>query len=99
MMRRALAAWILLVAALAIASPAAAEDVWAVRRGEAVFHFNLPLLHDLGIDLVVEAPSPGHDSRDGEVSLPDPRWAFPTRKGSDFRFRTQGGAVLEKGIP
>lgn len=94
-MLRALPAMCLLCAGALIATPVAADELWAVRSGEVVFHFNVPLLRDLGIELTVEAEAGGYD---GDIHVEDPHWAFPIRKNSDFRFNTAHGSVLGRGL-
>lgn len=94
-MRRALAGMIGPCAMAVTVGPAAAEELWAVRAGTVVFHLNVSLLHDLGVDLSVEAPVFEHD--DG-ILIEPPAWMFPIRKDSDFRFLTEGRAVRGRGV-
>jgi hypothetical protein len=82
-----LAALVLGLASVAIA-PAGAEELWQVRSGHVLFHFNLPLLRDLGIDLEVHEVGLVHDD---ERVLEEPTWSFPIRSASDLRIRTEHG--------
>jgi hypothetical protein len=90
---------LLRIAALAVmcflaASVAQAEDVWTVSSGLVIVHFNTSLLKDLGIDLnVVGNPMPDQD----DLLISDPRWGFPIRSGSDFKFKAEYGMALPGG--
>jgi len=79
--------------ALAAAGPARAEDRWSVRSGQFVFNFNTDLLHDMGLELKVDANGfePTND-----VAVEEPAWTFPIVKGSDLGFRTEY-AVIQPG--
>ncbi|HYM82407.1 MAG TPA: FlgD immunoglobulin-like domain containing protein [Candidatus Limnocylindria bacterium] len=77
-----------------IFAPAAAEESWAVRSGEATFHFNVELLRDLGVEFAVEGQAAKH--RD-DVTLEDPNWTFTIRKGTDLGFRAEHGIALPGG--
>ena len=70
-----------------------AEELWVARSGEVIFHFNQPLLRDLGFDLEVAGAALDHDNPIGE----EPAWAFPIREGSDLQFRTEHGVALSPG--
>ncbi len=98
MMRGCAGAVIAALASLTITSalppPARADQVWSVGSGRVVFNFNVPMLRDLGIDLTV-AGNPVPEQVD--LLLEAPRWAFPIRAGSDFRFRTEHGVALPEG--
>ena len=74
---------------------AAAEEVWKVRSGQVVFHFNVALLRDLGIDVKVD----GADavSLGEEVMIEQPNWTFTLGKGSDLEFRAEYGIVEVSG--
>jgi hypothetical protein len=67
-----------------------AEELWIARSGEVIFHFNQPLLRDLGFDLEVAGAALDHDNPIGE----EPAWAFPIREGSDLQFRAEHGVAL-----
>src|SRR5262245_20060517 len=95
-MQRAMALVVVLVAATSFPPPAAAEDLWAVRSGAVTLQLDVSLLRDLGIDLAIETPSRGDVA---ESSPGERKWMFPIRHGSDFRFRVEGGSVLDQGIP
>lgn len=83
-----------LAATSMLPSPARAEEVWSIGSGRVIFNFNVPLLHDLGIDLTVLGnPLPDQD----DLLIGDPRWAFPIRPGSDFKFRAEHGMSLPGG--
>jgi len=73
---------------------ARAADICAVRSGNVIFYFNVPLLQDLGIDLTV-AGQPLPDQTD--MLIQSPRWGFAIRPGSDFRFRAEHGNALAGG--
>jgi len=87
------------IAALALTSflavsSAQAEEVWTVGSGQVIVHFNTALLHDLGIDLnILGAPLPDQD----DLLIQDPRWGFPIRSGSDFKFKAEYGVALPGG--
>ena len=87
------------LAALAIPllapAPARADDqVWEVESGRVIFHFNVPLVRDLGVELAVAA----HPVADpGDVTIEEPQWAFPIRPESDFRFRAEHGVAMPGG--
>ena len=86
-------AWLLTLALVALPSRVSAEQAWSVGGGRVIFDFNVPYLHDLGLDFTVGAgPVPEHDAD-------TPRWSFPVRAGSDFRFRTEYGIALPAGSP
>ena len=80
---------------LLISTPASADDqVWQVKGGHVIAHFNVPLLHDLGVELTVAA-QPVADP--GDVTIEEPQWALPVRPESDFRFRADHGVAMPGG--
>lgn len=89
------AAWVVLWAAVLVGSPVRAEEHWAVRSGQAVFNFNVALLQDLGIEIMVEA-DPIEPNAD--LLIEEPCWTFPIRKGSDLGFRCEYGIIRPGGL-
>ncbi len=89
------AAFVVLWTAALVASPVGADERYSVRSGQAVFNFNMELLHDLGIELVVEA-DPIEPNSDFGVEAPC--WTFPILKGTDLGFRSRYGVVLAGGL-
>jgi hypothetical protein len=81
-----------LLAVMALAGPSRADERWAVGSGQVVFNFNVELLHDLGIDVAVEADA---FEPHGDILVDEPCWRFPIR-GSDLGFRTEYG-ILRQG--
>jgi hypothetical protein len=76
-----------------VGAPSNAEELWVVRSGEAIFHFNVPLLRDLGIDLEVAGVGSDHK----EIIAEEPAWAFPIRASSDLQFLAEHGIALSPG--
>lgn len=85
---------VVILAAL-VAAPVRAEDRWTVRSGQVVFNFNVQLLDDVGIDLVVGAPT---FEPNADFLVDEPCWAFPIRKGSDLGFRSEYGIIPPDGL-
>lgn len=89
-------ALVVLCAAALGAGQVRAEEHWAVRSGQAYFNFNVELLNDLGIEIVVEAD---RFAPQGDVlMLEEPAWSFPLRKGSDLGFRSEHGIIRPGGL-
>lgn len=88
------AAVVLVMAAMTAIPPAHAEELWTVRSGYAVIHFNVDLLRDLGIELEVT----GNTVADAEdVHLEDPSWSFPILPETNLQLRSEHGIVLAQG--
>lgn len=83
------------VAALALSGgPAAAREVWSARSGQVVFTFNVPQMHDLGIEIEIAGTT---QARDQDIYIEHPQWAFAIRAGSDLQFVTEHGIALPGG--
>lgn len=81
--------------ALLGASPAGAEQLWVVRSGQVTLHLNVPLLRDLGLEVVdVQGSVPASE----KLWMEEPNWTFAIRRGSDLRFRTVRSMPLSNGL-
>ncbi len=89
-MSRSIGAIFVALLAFTWSGSAAAKDLWEVRSGRAVFHFNTDLLTDLGIDVEVETVA---HALDDEVLIEDPAWSFPIRATSNLRFHAEHGVI------
>lgn len=89
------AAFAVAVASLALSGgSASAREVRSARSGQVVFTFNVPQMHDLGIDIEIAGTT---RARDEDIYIEHPQWAFPIRAGSDLRFVTEHGIALPGG--
>lgn len=94
MARLVSAAIAVLLTAVSAVRPVEADELWTVRSGQTYLHFNVDLLHDLGIDLEVTGAAA---ARAEGLLLEEPNWSFPILPGSDLQFRTEHGIVLAQG--
>jgi flagellar hook capping protein FlgD len=85
---------VLLSVSGSMAAVARAEELWTARSGQAVLHFNVDLLRDLGIDLEVAGAPVAHAE---DLLLEEPSWAFPILPGSGLEFRAERDVVPPQG--
>jgi hypothetical protein len=95
--RRALQSLFLMAMVLVSVHAASAEEVWIARGGITTFHFNVGLMHDLGIEVsgmqdTVASPP------DMELHMEDPYWTFAISEDSDLRFQVNNGIAVPYGI-
>ncbi len=95
--RRALHSAFFMAMALVSAHVASGAEVWVARGGTTTFHFNVDLMHDLGIQVsdmqdTVASP-PGTDFR-----IEEPFWTFGISPDSDLRFQVNNGIAVPYGV-